>query len=195
MSARESQAEPQIDRLEREAFINLFLAADRFSDEVEAICKADGLTMSHYTVLWVVCLLPSPDGVPMRAIADGVLTRAADATRLVDRLTKDGYVQRRHSDGLARQVGDRKHAGVEEGLRDRLLVALLELAPLGQVALSQVVGKDLVDEDPVDGEAEEREVGVGALRFGDDDPLGVQHQADRRAGATRGACRSEVSPP
>lgn len=104
MSAIEKQGEPWLDRLQREAFINLFMAANRFTGEVEAICKADGLTMSHYTVLWVVCLLPSPDGVPMRAIADGVLTRAADATRLVDRLTKDGYVQRRNSDQDRRVV-------------------------------------------------------------------------------------------
>ena len=48
--------EPTIDRLGREAFINLFLAAGRFTDEVEATCRVEGLTMSHYTVLWVVCL-------------------------------------------------------------------------------------------------------------------------------------------
>ena len=70
MSAAEKQGEPLIDRLQREAFINLFLVADRLTGDVEAICKADGLTMSHYTVLWVVCLSPNPEGVPMRAIAD-----------------------------------------------------------------------------------------------------------------------------
>ena len=104
MSTREKQGEPEIDRLEREAFINLFLAAGRFTDEVEAICKAEGLTMSHYTVLWVVCLSPNSEGVPMRAIADGVLTRAADATRLVDRLAKDGHVERGTSDEDRRVV-------------------------------------------------------------------------------------------
>lgn len=98
MSARQPR-EPAIDRLGRETFINLFLAANRFTDEVESVCKAEGLTMSHYTVLWVVCLAAPehPDGVPMRVIADGVLTRAADATRLVDRLSRDGYVERAQS--------------------------------------------------------------------------------------------------
>jgi len=33
----------------------------------------------------------------MRVIADGVLTRAADATRLVDRLSKEGFVERTNS--------------------------------------------------------------------------------------------------
>ena len=90
--------EPEIDRLGRETFINLFLAANRFTDEVESVCKAEGLTMSHYTVLWVVCLSEERRGVPMRVVADGVMTRAADATRLVDRLTRDGYVERAASE-------------------------------------------------------------------------------------------------
>ena len=96
--------EPEIDRLGRESFINLFLAADRFTDEVEETCKGEGLTMSHYTVLWVVCLSANSQGVPMRFVADGLLTRAADATRLVDRLTRDGYVTRSHSEEDRRVV-------------------------------------------------------------------------------------------
>lgn len=96
--------EPDIDRLGREAFINLFLTAGRYTDEVEATCKAEGLTMSHYTVLWVVCLSESPPGVPMRIVADGLLTRAADATRLVDRLVQDGYVTRANSEDDRRVV-------------------------------------------------------------------------------------------
>ncbi len=98
--------EPELDRIGRESFITLFLAAGRMTEEVEAVCKAEGLTMSHYTVLWVVCLdaPENPDGVPMRAIADGVLTRAADATRLVDRLTREGLVARRPSDQDRRVV-------------------------------------------------------------------------------------------
>ena len=93
-----------MDRLGRETYINLFLAANRFTDEVESICKEEGLTMSHYTVLWVVCLSADRRGVPMRVVADGLLTRAADATRLVDRLTRDGYVERATSEDDRRVV-------------------------------------------------------------------------------------------
>jgi DNA-binding MarR family transcriptional regulator len=95
MSASRNR-EPEIDRLGREAFINLFVVSGRFTDQVEATCKAEGLTMSHYTVLWVVCLSEG-QGVPMRTVVDGLLTRAADATRLVDRLALDGYVTRANS--------------------------------------------------------------------------------------------------
>jgi DNA-binding MarR family transcriptional regulator len=99
-----SAVEPQQDRLGREAFINLFLAANRFTDQVEEVCRAEGITMSHYTVLWVVCLSDEKDGVPMRAVVDGLLTRAADATRLVDRLTADGYTMRETSETDRRVV-------------------------------------------------------------------------------------------
>ena len=95
MSASHNR-EPDIDRLGREAFINLFLVSSRYTDQVEATCKAEGITMSHYTVLWVVCLSEG-QGVPMRTVTDGLLTRAADATRLVDRLALDGYVTRANS--------------------------------------------------------------------------------------------------
>jgi DNA-binding MarR family transcriptional regulator len=96
--------EPEADRLGREAFINLFLASGRYTDEVEATCKAEGLTMSHYTVLWVVCLSDEAAAVPMRTVADGLLTRASDATRLVDRLSRDGYVTRANSEADRRVV-------------------------------------------------------------------------------------------
>jgi MarR family transcriptional repressor of emrRAB len=102
MSAAHNR-EPEIDRLGREAFINLFLVSGRFTDQVEATCKAEGLTMSHYTVLWVVCLSEG-QSVPMRTVTDGVLTRAADATRLVDRLARDGYVVRANSEEDRRVV-------------------------------------------------------------------------------------------
>ena len=88
--------EPEEDRLEREAFINLYLAAGRLTEEVETVCKAQGITMAHYTVLWVACLSEPKggNGVPMGVITDGLMTRASDATRLVDRLRKAGYLER-----------------------------------------------------------------------------------------------------
>jgi DNA-binding MarR family transcriptional regulator len=40
----------------------------------------------------------------MRTVPDGLLTRAADATRLVDRLARDGYVTRANSEEDRRVV-------------------------------------------------------------------------------------------
>ncbi len=98
--------EPEYDRIGRDTFINLFLAAGRLTEEVENVCKAQGLTMAHYVVLWVVCLSEAKQqgGVPMGVITDGLLTRASDATRLVDRLKRDGYLERFPSENDRRVV-------------------------------------------------------------------------------------------
>ena len=86
--------EPDVDWLGRETFINLTLLSRRFGDDVEKICRSERLTMSHYVVLWVVCLKHQPEGIPMGAVADGHLNRASDVTRLCDRLTAMGHLER-----------------------------------------------------------------------------------------------------
>jgi DNA-binding MarR family transcriptional regulator len=86
--------EPDQDRLGRETFINLLLLSRRFGDQIEKVCREEQLTMSHYVVLWVVCLSHQPEGIPMGAIADGHLNRASDLTRLCDRLTSMGLLER-----------------------------------------------------------------------------------------------------
>lgn len=82
------------DRLGREAFIHLYLASDRLTGEVERLCKEEGIAMSHFTVLWFLAHRREPDGVPMGAVIDGHLNRASDATRLADRLTTLGFLER-----------------------------------------------------------------------------------------------------
>ena len=59
------------------------------------MCRAGGITHAQYVVLCALCLRDEPDaGVPVGAVADGLLNRASDATRLVDRLEKAGLVER-----------------------------------------------------------------------------------------------------
>jgi len=86
--------EPEQDRLGREAFINLFLTSNRFTEDVEQLCREEDLAMSHFTVLWFLVRRHEPEGVPMSQVADGLLNRASDATRLADRLTKLGHLER-----------------------------------------------------------------------------------------------------
>lgn len=86
--------EQPIDRYGREAFINLFLASGKLTADVEKLCRAEGLTMSHYTVLWFLCQRSDGEGVPMGTVIDGHLNRASDATRLADRLTSLGLIER-----------------------------------------------------------------------------------------------------
>jgi DNA-binding MarR family transcriptional regulator len=108
------ERESSRDRLEREAFISLFLASNQFDEQIDHLCRAEGISHPQYTVLWVLCLADAPGGLPMGALADGLLTRSADATRLVDRLVAAGHVVREPS------LGDRRVVLVsptEQGLR------------------------------------------------------------------------------
>lgn len=82
------------DRLAREAFIMLFLASGKLTRDVEALCREEGIAMSHYTVLWFLARRSEPEGVPMGAVIDGHLNRASDSTRLADRLTSLGMIER-----------------------------------------------------------------------------------------------------
>jgi DNA-binding MarR family transcriptional regulator len=86
--------ESDIDRLGRETYINLYLLSRRFTEQVEKICRTEKIAMSHYAFLWFLSRRHAPEGVPMGAIVDGHLNRASDATRLADRLTDLGYIER-----------------------------------------------------------------------------------------------------
>jgi hypothetical protein len=71
--------EPRQVRLAREAHVNVLVAANRFSDEMERRCRVDGISHAQYVALWVLCLSDdADDGLPMRALADGLLNRASD---------------------------------------------------------------------------------------------------------------------
>ncbi len=87
--------EPRAVRLGRDVHLNVLLLASRNLDELEAICQREGLTHAQYVVLWTLCLHDdADDGLPTGAVADGLLNRAADVTRLVDRLERAGLVER-----------------------------------------------------------------------------------------------------
>ena len=85
------------------AHLNVLIAADRFRDALEERAKREGITMAQYAVLWVLCLSDAPDGVTTGAIADGLITRQPDVTRLVDRLIKAGLAER-HASSTDRRV-------------------------------------------------------------------------------------------
>ena len=92
------------DKLGRESFIALFLASGKLVAEVEALCREEQITMSHYTVLWFLARRREREGVPMGAVIDGHLNRASDSTRLADRLTALGMIERLASEADRRVV-------------------------------------------------------------------------------------------
>jgi DNA-binding MarR family transcriptional regulator len=95
MSSAPSLREPRAVAVGRGVHVNVLLLADRSLDALEAICHGEGITHQQYVALWTLCLADDPDeGMPMRAVSDGLLNRASDTTRLVDRLERAGLAER-----------------------------------------------------------------------------------------------------
>jgi DNA-binding MarR family transcriptional regulator len=87
--------EPRGVRAARSVHLNVLLLANRSLERLEEICRAHDITHAQYVALWTLCLAEEPEaGIPVGAVADGLLNRAADATRLIDRLEKAGLAER-----------------------------------------------------------------------------------------------------
>jgi DNA-binding MarR family transcriptional regulator len=87
--------EPRAVRVGRGVHLNVLLLADRNLAALEEICAAEGITHQQYVALWTLCLTDDADaGMPIGAVADGLLNRASDITRLVDRLERGGLAER-----------------------------------------------------------------------------------------------------
>jgi DNA-binding MarR family transcriptional regulator len=87
--------EPKAVRVGRDTHLNVLVLAQRNLDALEVICQEHGISHAQYVVLWTLCLADDPDGgVPIGTVADGLLNRASDTTRLVDRMERSGLVER-----------------------------------------------------------------------------------------------------
>ena len=87
--------EPKAVRVGREIHVNVLLLANRSLDQFEAICRTEDLPHSQYVALWTLSLADDTGlGIPVSAVSDGLLNRASDTTRLLDRLEKAGLVER-----------------------------------------------------------------------------------------------------
>lgn len=119
-------AEPRAVRLGRDVHLNVLLLANRSLASVEEICHGEGITHAQYIALWTLCLSEqAEDGLPIGDVADGLLNRAADVTRLVDRLERADLVERLANPADRRSVlvrataeGRRVFAAVTPKLQD-----------------------------------------------------------------------------
>lgn len=81
------------DHPEQEAYLNIIRTADRLTWACDRLCKAHGVSGTLYNVLRIV-QGGGDRGVHTQTIAEHLVTRQPDVTRLVDRLEKLGLVQR-----------------------------------------------------------------------------------------------------
>ena len=108
--------QPENDRRhpfpEEAAFLDLLRTTDMLSRGLIAILKTEDISSTQYNVLRI--LRGSPEGLPCGEIANRMITRDPDITRLLDRLEKRGLISR------CRQTKDRRMVMVRitpEGLK------------------------------------------------------------------------------
>jgi DNA-binding MarR family transcriptional regulator len=84
---------PHFDSVEQEAYLNLWRTYDRLRMLEDELFGRFGLTAQQYNALRLL-RGSYPDRLPTLAIADRLVSRAPDITRLIDRLAERGLVDR-----------------------------------------------------------------------------------------------------
>src|SRR5262245_31239234 len=84
------------DLPEEEAFLNMQRTTDRLAAGFDRLFHDHSLTPAQYNVLRIL-RGAGGDGLPCLEIADRMITRDPDITRLVDRLEKAALVERRRT--------------------------------------------------------------------------------------------------
>jgi len=77
---------------EEAAYLDLLRTCDLLSRGAAQVLKAADLSSTQYNVLRI--LRGAPEGLPCGEIADRMITRDPDITRLLDRLEKRGLISR-----------------------------------------------------------------------------------------------------
>ncbi len=77
---------------EEAAFLDLLRTTDMLSRGLVTVLKTEDLSSTQYNVLRI--LRGSPAGLPCGEIANRMITRDPDVTRLLDRLEKRGLISR-----------------------------------------------------------------------------------------------------
>ncbi len=77
---------------EEEAFLDLLRTTDILSRGLVKVLKTEELSPTQYNVLRI--LRGAPEGLPCGEIADRMITRDPDITRLLDRLEKRALISR-----------------------------------------------------------------------------------------------------
>ena len=88
---------------QQEAVLSLAVAASTLNHLLDEICKSHGLTRPQYNVLRILRGV-HPKGHPRCEIAQRMIERAPDITRLVDRLQARGLVRRTRGGDDQRQA-------------------------------------------------------------------------------------------
>ncbi|PYX93262.1 MAG: MarR family transcriptional regulator [Acidobacteria bacterium] len=90
--ATQSESRRRTGSVEEAAFLELLRTTDMLSRGIVQVLKAEDLSATQYNVLRI--LRGAPDGLTCGEIANRMITRDPDITRLLDRLEKRGLIAR-----------------------------------------------------------------------------------------------------
>jgi DNA-binding MarR family transcriptional regulator len=113
MNPRTKAASPGAIPLEGQIFVALLRASDSLASEADQLMKANGLTSAQYNVLRIL-RGAGPEGLPCNTIAERMISRDPDMTRLLDRMEKRALISRERQKEDRRVV---KARITEEGLK------------------------------------------------------------------------------
>ena len=81
--------------LSRDAFLAIARVQDRLAADFQQLFKAEGLTMTQLNTLRI--LIGAGEPVPCQLVGERLIQRVPDVTRLLDRMEKEGLVERTRS--------------------------------------------------------------------------------------------------
>ena len=93
MSTRKDSSQVKFDSLEQEVFLNLWRTYDRLRSMEDEVFGPRGITSQQYNVLRLLAA-HHPDAVPTLTIADRMISKAPDITRMLDKLEAASLIQR-----------------------------------------------------------------------------------------------------
>src|SRR3712207_4964847 len=125
---------------EQEAFLNLQRTADVLMARMAEVLKAQNVSPTQYNVLRIL-RGAGDEGLPCGAVAERMITRDPDITRLLDRLEKQGLIAR------ARDARDRRVVMARLAEAGRKVVDALD-EPVAQELKRQLghLGKQKLDQ-------------------------------------------------
>ena len=97
MSIHKRVAQRRFESPAQKAMVSLLVTAGHLARALEEVCAAHGITYDQYNVLRIL-RGAHPEGHPRYAIAERLIDRSPDVTRLLDRLEREGFVERSRSD-------------------------------------------------------------------------------------------------
>lgn len=111
MSIQSRLQQPRFESASQEAVVSLLVAAGRVLQRINDLLREVGITHDQYNILRILRGV-HPGGHPRYAIAERLVSRAPDVTRLLDRLERQGLVargwspeNRRHSIATITEAG------------------------------------------------------------------------------------------